>query len=91
MLEVVDTLLRPILSSVLAVARAVLWLGWDFGFQIVGWSIGWVVCRIITFGKFPHVGFGEVEEMDFWVALLVEIIGLLVLALAVFLLAGYAA
>ena len=91
MLEGFDAFVRPILSSVLAVARVLLWLGWDFGFQIVGWSIGWVVCRIITFGKFPHVGFGDVEQMEFWVALLVEIIGLLVLALAVLLLSGYAA
>jgi len=89
-IEIGETFLRPVVSFALAILRALLWVGWDFGFQIVGWSIGWLVCRALTLGKFPAAAFNEVDNVDFWVALFIEIVGLAVLSAVIFVISGYA-
>jgi hypothetical protein len=69
-------------------ARTLLWVGWDMLFQTVGWSIGWLVLRAVTFGHVPHFGFTELEQASWWYGLLVEFVGLATLGALVWYLSG---
>ena len=77
-LEAVD-LLRPLLW----LARGLWWLGFDFMVRTVGWTIGWLIWRLFTFGRFPDTGIRELDETVLWASILVEITGLAVLAGAI--------
>ena len=72
----VTDLLRPVLW----IARALLWVGWDLLVRTIGWSIGWVFFRAITFGRFPGMGIGELDQTSFGFSLIIELVGLLLLA-----------
>lgn len=74
-----DDIFRPALW----VARALWWLGWEFMVRTVGWSIGWVIWRGLTLGRFPDTGFHDLEQTGFWPSLLVELTGLAALAGAI--------
>lgn len=71
-----DLPLRPIAW----VLRALLWLGWEFLFERVGWWIGWSVCRCFSLGLFPKAGLGEGEEVPILLRVAVELMGLAALA-----------
>lgn len=90
MVELAETFVRPVLGIVLAILRGLLWLGWEVGFHIIGWTVGWVVCKIVTFGHLPDAAYSDVDNVDFWVALTIQIIGLLVLLVGIGLLASLA-
>jgi len=89
MIEFADTLLRPVATLLLGIARFLLWLGWEFFVQTVGWSIGWLVCRAIFFGRFPTEALGDRDEASFGTALMVELVGLATLAGTVWLLSRH--
>jgi hypothetical protein len=75
-------------SLFLGVLRFLWWLAWELCFQIVGWLVGWPVCRVLSFGRFPAERFTQVDAADSFVAFLVEVIGLLVVAAAIWYLSG---
>ena len=81
----VTDLLRPVLW----IARALLWLGWDLIVRTIGWSIGWVFFRTITFGRFPDTGIGDIEQTSFGYSLIIELTGLLLLAAFVLFVSQY--
>ena len=81
-LDDVITVPRSIIAAVL---RALWWLAWDFGVETIGWSIGWGVFRLASAGRCPRERLGEQDEAAGGTALLVETTGLLVLALAIWL------
>lgn len=84
MIDVDDVITVP--KSVLsAVLRALWWLAWDFGVETIGWAIGWGFYRGVTAGRFPSENLGEQDETNAGVALLVEATGLVLLALAIWL------
>ena len=67
-------------SIVLGVMRTLWWLAWDFCIQTVGWSVGWCVLRVLTLGHYPGERLGGVDEAGAGTAILVEVVGLVVLA-----------
>lgn len=75
-------------SIVLGVLRALWWLAWDFCVQTVGWSIGWCVLRLLTLGRYPPDCFDGLDGADTGTEIFVEIVGLVVLALGIWWLAG---
>ena len=83
MIDVEDFVFRPIARLVLIIARALWWLGWEFFVQTIGWSIGWPIWRLLTFGRFPDTGFRDLNETSWGAALLVELTGLGALALVI--------
>lgn len=89
MIEVEDLVLRPLARVALVVARALWWLSWEFFVETIGWSIGWPIWRLLTFGRFPDAGFRDQGEAPLWTALLVELTGLAALALVIWRLASY--
>jgi hypothetical protein len=72
-------------SIVSAVLRALWWLAWDFGVETIGWSIGWGFYRLATAGRFPCERLGDQDEASSGTAFLVEATGLVILALAIWL------
>jgi hypothetical protein len=75
-------------TIMVAVLRALWWLAWDFGVETIGWSIGWGFYRLATGGRFTHERLGEQDEAGSGVALFVEVTGLVILALAIWLVAS---
>lgn len=73
---------------VLGVLRVLWWLAWDVCIETVAWSVGWCTLRIVTLGRYPRERFGGVDDAGTGTALLVGIIGLVVLALGIWWLAG---
>ena len=87
--EVAGDLLKPIARIFLAIVRALIWLSWELMIQIIGWSIGWVICRAISFGCFPKENISEVDGAPIMVALIVEMIGLALLLFLAYWLTQY--
>ena len=71
-------------SAVAKLLRALWWLGWDFCIRTVGWSIGWVFLRAITLGRFPKEEIDHLDNAPWFLGLLVEILGLVLLAASIF-------
>jgi len=87
MFDLSDLLSKPV-GLILSILRALWWLGWDFAVQTVGWSIGWIILRTLTVGRFPFERFGGVDEASGVHAFIVEFIGLGSLAAGIWWLAG---
>ena len=81
-----DGVFRGLLRLILWLLRVLWWLAWEVGVEGIGWSIGWVVCRMLTLGHYPRVGIGQQDALPWPEALLVEITGLAVLGGAVWVL-----
>ena len=73
---------------VIGVLRALWWLGWDFVIQTVGWTIGWCALRVLTLGQLPRERLGDLEAANWGTALWVELVGLALLAIAIWWLTG---
>lgn len=84
-MELLDFLGRPLLL----LGRFLLWLAWDFFVHTILWMIGWPVWRLLTLGRFPHVGIREYEDAGAIEALMVCAIGLAILLGALWLLSRH--
>ncbi len=82
-MDLVELLVRPLFL----LARFLLWLAWDLFFHTIAWVIGWPIWRLLTLGRFPHVGIGEYDESGTGEAILVCGVGLAVLGAVVWWLA----
>ncbi len=69
---------------ILALFRGLWWLGWDFCVQTVGWAAGWCACRTLTLGRFPTKKNTQVDDAAPFMAFIVEIIGLALIALTIY-------
>lgn len=85
MLDLLDAISLP-KTLLLWVLRALWWLGWEFGVQTVGRSVGWLFCRAITFGHFPAEQLNELDEANPFIAFCIELLGLALIAFAIYLL-----
>lgn len=79
-----DGLLRALLRMVLGLLRVLLFIGWDLLFEQVGWFVGWLFYRGISFGRFPEQQLSEQDRASTGTAILVEFTGLGLLALAIY-------
>lgn len=71
-------------AALVKLLRALWWLGWDFCVRTVGWSIGWMFLRIVTFGRFPREEIKQLDNAPWLLGMLVEILGLALLAMGIF-------
>ncbi len=85
--DVPGLIFAPLLRLLYALLQGLLWLGWEVGVETIGWGIGWAFCRLCTLGQLPKEGLGEQEQCNPFSALAIELLGLLLLAAAVWLLA----
>lgn len=86
--ELADGLFRPILKLILGFLRVLQFLAWDLLFSYIGWSIGWCFYRIISFGKYPNEGIGDLDSCHWGKALFVEFTGLAILGVSIVLISG---
>lgn len=77
--DIVEGSVNIFLRAVYWLSRALLWLAWDLCVEIIGWSIGWVLFRILTLGFFPKQHITEQEKAPWFTAIFVELTGLLFL------------
>ena len=84
--DIADDFAKPILKLVILCLRGLLFLGWDFCVETVGWTIGWWFYRAITLGKFPTEKWEEQENAPLILALSIEFTGLGILAGLIYLL-----
>jgi len=70
-------------------ARFLLWLAWDMLFLTIAWSIGWPLVRLLSFGRFPHVGIGEYDDSGTGEAIIVCGVGFGVLVGVIWWLANH--
>lgn len=83
MFDLLDLFTLP-KNLVLALFRGLWWLGWDFCVQTIGWTLGWIVCRTLTLGRFPAQGITRLDEANLFHALVVEMIGLALIAVIIY-------
>ena len=83
-------LLKAAARIVLAVLRALLFIGWDLLFEVVGWTIGWPVYRVLSFGRFPKEHIRNHEAASWFTCLVVDLTGLAILATVIAWLSPYA-
>ena len=84
-MDLLDFAARPLFL----IARLLLWLAWDFLFLSVAWSIGWPILRVLSLGRFPHVGFREFDDAGTGEAVLGCSAGFFVLIAAVWMLSSH--
>lgn len=89
MLDFADELARPIANVVLAIARGLWWLVWEFFVESVGWYIGWPICRVLSVGRFPETGLHDQDQASGWEVVGVQLTGLAALGGVIWLLAGF--
>lgn len=88
--EVVVEAGRPLFRLFYYIFRGVLWLAWDLSIQMIGWSVGWFVLRLLTFGHLPNYKFSEQNIASFGQALFIELFGVFIIGLITFLSYGLA-
>ena len=84
MIDGVELMFRPLVM----LGRFLLWLVWELCIEVIAWAIGWLVCKTITFGKWPNVKFNERENLEWFEAAIIETIGLATIFLLVYLVAS---
>ena len=84
-MELVELAARPLVL----VARFLLWLVWDLLLLSVAWGIGWPIWRMLSLGRFPHVGFWQFQESGEGEAFLVCGVGVVFLVAMIWLLSRF--
>ena len=84
MIESVEFFFKPLVM----LGRLLLWLVWELCIEVVAWAIGWVVCKTITFGKWPNAKFNERENLDWFEAAIVFTAGFATIFMLVYFVAA---
>lgn len=82
--ELADGSLRGVFRLLSLIVRSLIWLIWDMFFEVIAWYVGWPICRVLSFGRYPKEAIGECEDAGMFTNILVSVVGLAFLvALAV--------
>lgn len=76
-----DLPFRAIASVIVGVFRFLVWLWSEFLFDTLGWRIGWCVCRALSLGNLPEVGFRCEKDASTAARITVELLGIAVLCI----------
>jgi hypothetical protein len=77
--ELAEGLFKSILRLIGVVIRALIWLVWELCFEIIGWYIGWPICRVISFGYYPKESINDQSQVDSLSGFFVSLIGIIAL------------
>ena len=80
--ELAEGVFKGLLRLVSVVVRSLIWLIWEFCFEIVAWYVGWPICRVISVGNLPRESITEHEQASNWTSFIVSMVGLLSLVVA---------
>lgn len=79
--ELSEGIVKGALRLVGLVVRCLIWLMWEVCFEVIGWLVGWVVCRIISLGQYPKEPLTEYEASSPLTHFIVSLIGCIALVL----------
>ena len=82
--ELIGDIFRPILRFLYGFLRVLLYIGWDLLVAHVGWTIGWIFYRTMTFGLFPKEKLRELDRCSWGKALFIELTGLGIIGFLVY-------
>ncbi len=46
-----------------ALVNLFLWVIWEVIFQLIGWYVGWPVCRVLTLGSLPRQSINQRKRL----------------------------
>ena len=78
--NVFEPLVRPVLALLHWFFRSLLYIACELGLRVIGWSVGWYLWRLLTFGHFPSAGLRDEALTSRRISVPVELSGLLALA-----------
>lgn len=64
--ELAEGALKSILRLIGLLVRTLLWLIWELCLETIAWYAGWLVCRLVSFGRLPGVGITQHEQASQW-------------------------
>lgn len=75
--ELAEGFFRVAMRALGVVIRALVWMIWEFCFEMIGWYAGWPVCRVLSFGKLPRESITEYEQASRFTGVVVSLVGLM--------------
>ncbi len=82
--EIVEGIFHLIFKVFVGFLKILRYFAFELMFEGLGWAIGWLVLRLITFGRYPKQRFFQSNDASILVSIGVEIVGMLVLCMGVF-------
>ena len=75
--EIAEGFFRFVLRFVSMAVRGLVWVAYECCFEIIGWYIGWPVCKVLTLGNLPKENIHDFEQASGVTHFLVSLVGLL--------------
>jgi hypothetical protein len=79
--ELAEGIVKSILRLLGVVIKALIWLIWELCFEIIGWYVGWPICRAISFGYYPKEPINDHEQVNNFNGFIVSLVGIVTLLL----------
>lgn len=79
--ELAEGVVKSILRLLGVVIRSLIWLIWELCFDIIGWYVGWLICRAISCGYYPKEPINAQEKINNLSGFIVSLVGILALLL----------
>lgn len=79
--EIADGAFRGLLRLLSMLVRGLVWFAYEIVFETLCWYIGWPICRVLTFGKFPKEGIADHQDASGVAQAIVSMIGFVSLIL----------
>ena len=81
--EGIGELLRLVYRVIVAGFRIVQLVAWEWLFHGIGWHLGWLFYRVVSFGRFPSARSRDEYQASLSTVLLVELTGLTLLGILI--------
>lgn len=78
-----EDIFKGVLRLIGAFCRLLFWLVIDCGCYRLPWYLGWPLCRLLSFGRFPAEDISDYSRSSLGTRLLVALVGLLGIALLI--------
>lgn len=86
---VTEGILKAGFRIILIILRVIYFISWELFVEYVGWVVGWCICRVMTIGHYPKYKINSNEDEPLLTVLVVNGIGIFVIAGSIALLATY--
>lgn len=79
--EIIEFFLKPLFNFLVFLFRIVFFVVWEVLPEYLGWIIGWLTCRLLTFGNYPKEGLQNYSETPIITKIFVTFIGIIIFLL----------
>ncbi|NRB42280.1 MAG: hypothetical protein HRU20_28060 [Pseudomonadales bacterium] len=77
--ELAEGAFKGILKVISLAIRSLIWLILEFFFEVIGWYVGWPICRVLSFGHYPENEISDHEQASKITVFVVSLVGVIVL------------